>query len=429
MTWRGACGRLQVAASTALVAASTALVAASTALVAASTALVAASTALVLAGGAVPAHAAAVPESALLRVQMDAGGPYGGVVTTRFWLIQETQGGGLLDQETAAAAGLAKVELLADGEVVGTASGDTWTATWDTRSHPEGTVRLTTRSYDEQGRTWDEVIDGWVDHTAPTLRVYQNGFIRAGGEIAVEAADEFRIRQVQLLSGDRVIESTGASVTFLHWDPAAAEGPASLTVRAFDTARNMTEYRRTILVDNTRPVVTVAPAAGAYLRGIVPITVTSVRDASGIGLFDIFVDSTNVDSVTKAPWRGRVDTSFLADGRHTLRWWVADRAGNVTDVRRPITIDNRRPTVSFGKAPKNRARVTKRVTVTAKAADRFGVARVQLLVNGKAVATDTRSTYKFTLNPKKYGKKFTVRLRAYDRAGNVKYTTTRTYRR
>jgi hypothetical protein len=37
----------------------------------------------------------------------------------------------------------------------------------------------------------------------------------------------------------------------------------------------------------------------------------------------------------------------------------------------------------------------------------IGVNRVQLLVNGKVAATDTKAGYSFKLNPKKYGKKFT----------------------
>jgi hypothetical protein len=57
------------------------------------------------------------------------------------------------------------------------------------------------------------------------------------------------------------------------------------------------------------------------------------------------------------------------------------------------------------------------------------VAKVQLLVNGKVVATDVKAGYSFTLNPKKYGKKFTVQLRAYDRAGNVRYSGKLSYRR
>ncbi|MEU8661058.1 hypothetical protein [Actinoplanes philippinensis] len=55
--------------------------------------------------------------------------------------------------------------------------------------------------------------------------------------------------------------------------------------------------------------------------------------------------------------------------------------------------------------------------------------KVQLLVDGKVVGTDGRAGFAFSLNPKRYGKKFTVQFRAYDRAGNVRYSSKRTYRR
>jgi hypothetical protein len=51
------------------------------------------------------------------------------------------------------------------------------------------------------------------------------------------------------------------------------------------------------------------------------------------------------------------------------------------------------------------------------------------MINGKVVATDTTAAYKFSINTKKYGKKIQVRLRAYDRAGNVTTTSTRTWYR
>jgi hypothetical protein len=197
----------------------------------------------------------------------------------------------------------------------------------------------------------------------------------------------------------------------------------------YDTARNMTEYRRNVLVDNDRPVITVAPAAGAYVRGKVAVSVTGVRDASGLEIFEPSIDGTSFDSTTKAPWRSTLNSTYERDGRHVLQWWVADRAWNVTVVERTITIDNHVPTVAFKKAPKNKARVPKTVKITANASDSYGVARVQMLVNGKVVATDSKAGYTFTLNPKKYGKKFTVQLRAYDRAGNAKLTEKRTYRR
>ena len=94
-----------------------------------------------------------------------------------------------------------------------------------------------------------------------------------------------------------------------------------------------------------------------------------------------------------------------------------------------MIVDNTRPTVAFRKAPKNGAKVSRTTTITATASDRNGIARVQLIVNGKQVANDTRSGYAFTLKPAKYRKKFTVKIRAYDRAGNIRDTSQRTYHR
>lgn len=116
-------------------------------------------------------------------------------------------------------------------------------------------------------------------------------------------------------------------------------------------------------------------------------------------------------------------------GPVTVEWTVTDRRGNRRIARRSVVNDTVKPTLKVTKAPKDKAKLTGSVTLTATAADRNGVARVQLLVNGKVVGTDTKAAYRFTLNPKKYGKKFTVQLRAYDRAGNVTTGGKFSYRR
>jgi hypothetical protein len=139
--------------------------------------------------------------------------------------------------------------------------------------------------------------------------------------------------------------------------------------------------------------------------------VVSSKDLAGGGNLDL-------------PW-----TVKVPNGRTAMTVRVRDIAGNVTALTRTVTVDNKAPAVSIVKAPKNRAKVKKKFTVTARASDTYGIARVQLLVNGKVVKTDTAAGYSFTVNPKKYGKKFTVRIRAYDKAGNVTYSSTRTYKR
>ncbi|GLW30054.1 Ig-like domain-containing protein [Actinoplanes regularis] len=115
------------------------------------------------------------------------------------------------------------------------------------------------------------------------------------------------------------------------------------------------------------------------------------------------------------------------DGPHTLTWRVQDKVGNTTVVKRTVTVDNTRAKVAFASAPKNTAKVIGTVEVTASASDKYGVARVQLLVNGKVVATDTKAAYRFSADTRKYGKAIKIQLRAYDRAGNVSATSTHTW--
>jgi hypothetical protein len=112
-----------------------------------------------------------------------------------------------------------------------------------------------------------------------------------------------------------------------------------------------------------------------------------------------------------------------------LNFTVYDALGNPAAVDNWVTVDNTRPTAAFAKAPKNKAKVKGIVKVPASASDKYGVARVQLLVNGKVVATDTTAAYTFSINTKKYGKTLKVQLRVYDRAGNMTTTSARTWYR
>nr|BFE74595.1 hypothetical protein GCM10020092_078960 [Actinoplanes digitatis] len=108
--------------------------------------------------------------------------------------------------------------------------------------------------------------------------------------------------------------------------------------------------------------------------------------------------------------------ALRGDGPIGLDFAVHDELGNPATLSNRVTVDNTKATVAFAKAPKNKAKVKGTVKVTATARDKYGVARVQLLINGKVVATDTTAAYKFSINTKKYGKKLKVRLRVYDRA-------------
>jgi hypothetical protein len=209
-----------------------------------------------------------------------------------------------------------------------------------------------------------------------------------------------------------------------EWSYPPRSEPYLARIQVMDGAGNWGERTFSLTVDATGPAVTsVVPANGALVRGSRVYSSLRAVDASGIYLAELV----GAGQDGEPPYAA----SLLAgkDGPRTLTWHVQDKVGNITTVNRTVTVDNTRAKVAFAKAPKHKAKVKGTVKLTASASDRNGVARVQLVVNGKVVATDTKAAYQFSVNTKKYGKSIKIQLRAYDKAGNVSATSTRTWYR
>ncbi|HWS31708.1 MAG TPA: Ig-like domain-containing protein [Actinoplanes sp.] len=327
--------------------------------------------------------------------------------------------------------------LFADNRKIGTDTAAPWGIDWDTTGF-DGFVTVSTVATTATGSSVTRSQLGVVDNIAPTgLTVgfpRRDGYIGRGGELAVEASDNRYMTGSELVVGGRVVSSKdlhqGGNLD-LGWNVTVPNGRTAMTVRVWDEAGNVTALTRTVTVDNDKPVITGSTTAGAAVRGRFTVALTGFRDASPFAMFEASLIDTRMHRYYQQENSRKVtiDGRELPDGRYTLGWQATDAAGNTGVVKRALIVDNRVPTVSITKAPKSGTKVAKKFTVTAKAADTYGIARVQLLVNGKVVATDRTAGYSFTVNPKKYGKKFTVRVRAYDKAGNLRYSAARTYKR
>ncbi|MFC4065538.1 S8 family serine peptidase [Actinoplanes subglobosus] len=172
------------------------------------------------------------------------------------------------------------------------------------------------------------------------------------------------------------------------------------------------------------------PAANAKVRANVAITPTGLADDwFGIRNVSLYVDGKWHGSDYVAPFAPVLKTG-TRNGAVKVQLVIYDKAGNSTWLpARWYTADNLAPTVSITKAPANKAKVKGTVKVYAKAADKSGINRVELIVNGKVVATDRTAGYVLSFKVASQKKTMKVRIRAYDKAGNVKYTTIRTYYR
>jgi hypothetical protein len=318
------------------------------------------------------------------------------------------------------------------GTVLTTLTQAPWTYEW---SGTNDAVPPCFRATDRVGNVWAECTDYIVDDEDPVISRVDfgsaygssrldtgGGWVGNVGGIGPTTEDESPIVRTELWVNGVAVTGNGQSAYWIA--PATTAPTAELEVRVWDAAGNTSSKSFTVNIDKDAPAMTVYPAERALIRGEKFTTSFKATDPHGVAVTipypQDFPATGNETSVWM--WAGK-------DGPKTITWQGIDKLGNYADVKRTVIIDNTAPTLTLKSAPKNKAKLTKTVSLTASASDRNGVAKVQMLVNGKLAATDTKAGYAFTLNPKKYGKTFTVQLRAYDKAGNVKYSTKRIYRR
>lgn len=290
--------------------------------------------------------------------------------------------------------------------------------------------------YDEAGNKTTLATDYIVDDDPPVIQSVVNqapymdsilndgtGWVGDAATLVAAIKDASPLRYEWWVDG--VLKSTGQ---YFYWRTTGMTAPtAKVELKVWDAVGNFAAQSYVANIDNKPPALgSLSPASNALVRGGTFTTTIKVTDPHGVAYSNL----QDADWVNAEP--GSFTTATLKSGPDGLRrftWLVVDRLGNYTTYTRQVIVDNTRPTLRITKAPANNAKLTRTATILATAGDRNGIARLQLLVNGKAVATDTTAAYSFSLNPAKYGKTFTVQIRAYDRAGNTQDTPKLTYHR
>ncbi|GAB1645044.1 S8 family serine peptidase [Krasilnikovia sp. MM14-A1259] len=194
------------------------------------------------------------------------------------------------------------------------------------------------------------------------------------------------------------------------------------------------------LSDQTAPTVAFrTPAPSALVGGTVGVR-ASAGDDQGVSRVQLLLNGSVVASDIAAPYVLRWP-SAPRNGTTNLVLRVFDRAGNVATARRTVSVDSAGPKVTITKAPANRTRhVRGTKTVTAQATDLHGVARMELVVDGKVIQRyavprsvtakpGAVARHKFTVQTGKFGRSMTVRVRAYDSVGNLRSAPARKWYR
>jgi hypothetical protein len=276
--------------------------------------------------------------------------------------------------------------------------------------------------------SWSNYGSGWVDIAAPGCNPAQARTGVVGQFCGTSSATPFVAGVAALLASTtpaptadivRTALTTSATKISGGWVAASSgrvDAAAALAALPVDD-------------DHTPPVASLtSPSGNALVRGTVRVSARATDDL-GVAKVELLADGVVVGTDRVAPyafsWRtsGRGETVRLG-----LRAY--DRGGNVANATRTVTVDNQGPAVRIAGASTAVTRhVRKTRYVTATAADAHGISRMELLVNGKIVQRYAGSTHRFAVQTWKYGKSMTVRVRAYDKAGNVRYAPARKWYR
>ena len=144
--------------------------------------------------------------------------------------------------------GVTKVELYADGSLVGTSSTAPASITWNTSSLTNGSHTLQARAYDAANNVGAsasvtvKVQNVVADTTAPSTKITSpaNGVTVSGNvSISVTSSDNVKVTRTELyIDGKSVVTSTSTSLTF-KWNTAnVSRGAHSLQSFAYDVAGN-----------------------------------------------------------------------------------------------------------------------------------------------------------------------------------------------
>jgi chitinase len=194
-------------------------------------------------------------------------------------------------------------------------------------------------------------------------------------------------------------------------------------VTAYNNSGIESEFSNIVKIpESAPPVVSITfPANNATLGGTVSVTAVA-SDNVGVTKVEFYANGTLQATDTSTPYVYSWNTSSSAAGSYTLMAKAYDAAGNVGqsgNISVTVVKDSTPPSVSLT-SPKNNAKVSGMVAITASASDNIGVAKVEFYVNKGLISASNVAPYSCNWETRSLADgKYTLSAKAYDATGNV----------
>jgi hypothetical protein len=334
-----------------------------------------------------------------------------------------------LQADATDSAGIARVDFLVDGVLIGGDTTAPFGLDWDSGPEVNGTHTLTARAYDTLNNVASSAqVTVLVDNTGPVAELsapVRNAQVSGTVLIRATVSDPAGVDRVEFYVDGASLHTDTREPYEVSWDSSASgAGPHTLAVKAFDSLGNPGSLASVeVLVDNTAPVTAlVSPAPSARLRGTVSVSATA-SDNQQVSKVEFYAGGNLIGTDTTTPYEVLWDTAAGPGGNVTLTTKAHDAAGNVSvSAARTVTVDNAAPIVAIT-SPANGTSfsfLTFSTTIQASASDNMGVTQVVFYDGATVIGTDTTAPYSFSWSLSGVPKgTHTLTARAHDAAGNV----------
>lgn len=267
-----------------------------------------------------------------------------------------------------------------------------------------------------------------VTITAPAA----NSTVKGTVYVAATATSSVRVRRVEFYINGLLKRTDTVSPYTYSWNTTSiANGPYSITAKAYDASGNVGQSAAVAVTvnnttaDTTAPTTSITyPAANATVSGSLNIA-ASAADNVGVTRVEFYVNGSLKGTDTSSSYSYSWDTTSVVNGSYSLTARAYDAAGNVGQSAavavtvNNITADTTAPATSIT-YPTANATVSGTVNIAASATDNVGVSKVEFYVNGSLKATDTAAPYSYSWSTTSVvNGSYSLTTKAYDTAGNV----------
>jgi len=196
-----------------------------------------------------------------------------------------------------------------------------------------------------------------------------------------------------LSNGTHVLKATA-------WDSAGASATTQVSINV----QNGTTTSAPSVSGSAPSISFRAPTNGGTVSGTLSGSACQVNSGSSLYRVRFSVDSTTLNSDYDSPYNCSLDTRTLSNGTHTLKAtaWNSAGAASTTqisiNVQNGTTNTNTAPTLSLTSPAANATISSTNAGFAATASDSDGVAKVEMFIGTKVVASKTTAPYSGTMN-------------------------------